>query len=440
MGPWIDLKFYQFEVLVIIVAFLCSQILRSAILFCYWAGRSDLDFYLSLDAASDLLREATGRDEITEALGAKPRRKFASVKYASVIALCVIVRVALTIAVPLAVLNIKDTEVVMKAVDFLDSVQSWSGESERTGLDLGDCLRQGHRWEPPQYKSDPWTCMAHANTTTLMIGEGNLKDERNFLKRDGRIDQVKCNNSCVIEITVTRASMFKLREGRTYIPSINLNRKEGLMIRYNAKESELQKSQSSPATESDCPNKTSIKEEKGCVSARFLAKGSSENVTGSIRVKQVAYSPAGDYKELLYHVEKQHLENVIEAAHTGSMKALILNLTKKITMKKLAPGTLEYKLNDMQGAKVIVRRKRINTKLLIGIFGGLIPIFVTLKLVDHLRHGSESERSKFRRSLAALHHTDMSGASSYELRNIDVKGIESIDGKQPLVYQMEELF
>lgn len=89
-----ELQYYQFELLVIAIVFLSAGILRGILLIVSRLSRSELDFFVSLEAASDLCRELFGVDEVSVAHEGRPRRTLGSVLYVSGVVLCVIIQIA----------------------------------------------------------------------------------------------------------------------------------------------------------------------------------------------------------------------------------------------------------------------------------------------------------------------------------------------------------
>lgn len=153
-----ELQFHQFELLVILIAFLSAGILRGIALVASRLSRSELDYYMSLEATSDLSREAIDVDEASTALNITLRRKLGSALYVSGVVLRLLIQMIIAVGAPIATLSAQDKGVIRNAVDVIKEMARWLDASKTSGLDANRCMGSGVRWAQENSEKRYWRC------------------------------------------------------------------------------------------------------------------------------------------------------------------------------------------------------------------------------------------------------------------------------------------
>lgn len=402
----------------IAIAFLGAGILRVAILAFGRVSRSELDYHLSLESTNDLFRELCGIDEVSRALGCKSKRRLMDMRYVLPILICALTVIAITFLIPIFTANVPDQDIPTDAVNIIDEVAYWAGTGTTHKIDMSKCLNPRAFWMPAGSQ-----CVA-CRTEDYEVGVcDNLNEKANRLEREVRIGELSCL-TCYVKIGLTRRALFKVNEGYVLTGPDGHDDANVFQIEMNANKS------SSETKMIDCSDETKILSQKQvddwfwpsspdpskCYSAVFADPESSPTLQRGVLIVSLSAS-AEDTEMVVYETGERQMASILASARRGDVRSTVLEMSKKISYKKLRKESLEYQLHEGR-SKGFVPRKVISTSLIAGLFGILVPLYFIAKAYELIKFGSESDRSKFRRTLTALKNLEMNGASSYELRGI----------------------
>ena len=417
-----ELKLYQFEVLVVIACFLCNGILRTLILIVgKLDSRTELDYFLSLSAAKDFLRELLRIDEVSRAMKPqKIKRKLASFKHIALLALCGLLKISVMLAIPFATLFVNDSEVVVPAVEAIEETAFWSSESERGDIDFAKCSQPGSTWVASLGFMGEWYCKTEQYSLTFSDFSilGNPRENEHEFNPKIRLDAINCT-ICSVGIDLTLAGMVKFREGK-------------IRVFRQTEQIATLKSEFSHTTfggeARDCVNGITallLRNTTDTLSCRSAMSVEEINGTRHEFSLDVSQSQGPNGNKLQYEVEKSYLQRMVDLAKSGNTQGILKELAKNIRRKKLLSGSLEHQFNVVEESQAIVFRKVIKNNALFGFFGAVGSLYVILKIYEFRVLGGESDRTKFKRTLAVFRCSDARYGTSYQLRAFNIMSSES---------------
>lgn len=389
-----------------------------------------MDFYLTLEAANDVIRETLEVDEVSKALASektKRKRKLGNFTHFAVIGLCLLLQVALVLTIPLATLTFRDVNIERPLVDFIKEIAVFDGNNKNGAIDIGKCLENGSKvWT----RSDPerflWSCKVEDDRYSLFAYDSSKKDDF-----DDAYSIDEFNSSLVsVSILIERTGMVKLKEGHvkkseqnaTYVSRLQIQ-----MVLVNATYSPKDDCLDENRIIAD-PKRFGTDPHAICTCA-IIPDSRLPDIARGLYIQQYFVKTA-DRPEpfaLFYDVEPKDVARAVAFSERGNIRSVFFELSRKIAFKTLNPKMLEHSLNAKSGSRVIIQRKVISNTLVFSLVGVLAPLLLILKLFEIRHLGSESDRSKFRRTLAALKGIDLTSATSYELQTIKIRGLQVLE-------------
>lgn len=226
--------------------------------------------------------------------------------------------------------------------------------------------------------------------------------------------------------------MIKLREG-SILFSEGKHHVGELGIKFDvvkkavAPAERINETQIAPSDESSAKASRSyycLQDAKFCRSAAFpdeshINAHRAISVTQNARFDDHRNSSAAS-KFIRRHADKGRMANAVNASRSGNVTLLFLELMSKISRKGFRRGSIEREFTKQRKEKAVAYRKVVDAKITLRALGALMAVCIALKALEMRKWGSEPDRAKFRRAIAAKKADCLSKASSYELGSIVV--------------------
>ena len=211
-----ELQLYFFEVLAVVVIFLSAAIARSMLLVLWQTGRSEIDYYLSLEALSDCAKELVGIDEVSRTSPTKVKRNTGDAWHFVKVVGCLLLQVTVVLAVPFATMSVRDQAVQVPAVELIEEVLYWNDASEKGDIDFSGCLNADKIWDRDYLG---WTCQEGGYKLKasfgLLVLEGSTAYDwkNNTVQQDSlKLSSISCM-TCTLSVTFYGNAVVKLVEG-----------------------------------------------------------------------------------------------------------------------------------------------------------------------------------------------------------------------------------
>ena len=420
----------------VFVTFISAGIARSLFIMLCRVGRAEVDYYITLEAFSDFVREVIGIDEITRLRGKKRKRNKGNVLHFVKLLGCLLFQVAVAAAVPFVTLTVRDVHGSAKAMNAINRMLYWKDSSAKSDLQFGHCLSGDSIWKNT---IGGWKCERSSYILRLQVLDMNGDNE--VLSEDSRCIQTKPMTLSLIPapcqpydlfIDIREHAMVELNTvllnssdifGKIGTLSVRLSRHTQSRQAEREKYKRCFRKPTLEFIDFDWGQNSTYDEDRrrsSCVSAVFQSHNSSNPEFVTLKLTQAAISDSNfaNFDHIVYPADNKQLQGAVHAFFTYDMLNAFRELTNKIVYKQLSSKDIEYQYNGGVRIYTIFPRKEIFFEVQLVLLVLLPIIYVVLKFTEVWKWGAESDRTKLRRILASIHYPEVSEATSYELRKV----------------------